>query len=258
MPRFAANVTMMYGEHPFLDRFGAAARDGFRAIECQYPYGHPAAEVKARLDAHGLSMELINVPPGERAGDRGIAALPGREDEFRRSIGVALEYTRTLGCPRLHVMAGPVAPDLDRARCRATLVENLRWAADEAGAAGVTAVVEPINPRTIPNYFLNRQDEAHALCRDVGLPALKVQMDLYHCQIVEGDVAAKIRQYLGNVAHIQVAGVPERHEPDEGELDYPPLFRLIDELGYTGWIGCEYRPRNGTSAGLGWVRPWLR
>jgi hydroxypyruvate isomerase len=257
MPRFAANVTMMYGEHPFLDRFGAAARDGFRAVECQYPYEQPAAEVKSRLDAHGLSMELINVPPGERTGDRGIAALPGREEEFRRSIGVALEYTRILGCPRLHVMAGPVAPDMDRARCGATLVENLRWVAAEARAAGVTAVVEPINQRTIPNYFLNRQDEAHALCREVDSPALKVQMDLYHCQIVEGDVAAKIRLYLDNVAHIQVAGVPERHEPDEGELDYSPLFRLIDELGYAGWIGCEYRPRAGTSAGLGWVRPWL-
>jgi hydroxypyruvate isomerase len=257
MPRFAANVTLMYAEHPFLDRFGAAARDGFRAIECQYPYEQPAAEIKARLDAHGLTMELINVPPGERQGDRGVAALPGREDEFKRSIGRALEYARVLGCPRLHVLAGPVAPDADRAVHRAKFVDNLRWAAVEALAAGVTAVVEPINRRTIPNYLLNRQDEAHAICREVDSPALKVQMDLFHCQIVEGDVAVKIREYIGNVAHMQVAGVPDRHEPDEGELNYPYLFKLIDELGYAGWIGCEYRPRAGTSEGLGWVRPWL-
>jgi hydroxypyruvate isomerase len=256
MPRFAANATMMYGEYPFLDRFAAAARDGFRAIECQYPYDHPAAEIKARLDAHGLTLELINVPPGNK-GERGLAVHPGREDEFRQSVGKALDYARILGCPRVHVLAGAVAPEADRARCRATYVENLRWAASEARAAGVTALVEPISQRTIPNYFLNRQDDGHAICREVDSPALKVQMDLFHCRVVEGDVAATIREYVGNVAHIQVAGVPDRHEPDEGELDYAPLFKLIDELGYAGWIGCEYRPRAGTSEGLGWVRPWL-
>ncbi|HXZ49884.1 MAG TPA: 2-oxo-tetronate isomerase [Usitatibacter sp.] len=258
MPRLAANLTMMYGEHPFLERFAAAARDGFRGVEMQFPYEHEAAELRARLDAHGLEQALINAPAGEaRAGERGLAALPGREDDFRRSVGRALEYARVLGNRCVHVMAGVVAADADRERHRAAYVANLAWAAREARPAGVTIVIEPINPRDMPGYFLSRQDEAHAVCAEAGEPNLKVQMDLYHCQIVEGDLATKIRRHIGGVAHMQVAGVPGRHEPDEGEVNYPYLFDLVDELGYAGWIGCEYRPRAATTAGLAWARRWL-
>jgi hydroxypyruvate isomerase len=254
MPKFAANLTMMYTEHPFLDRFAAAAGDGFRGVEFLFPYAHDARELRSRLEANGLTQALFNAPPGDwEKGERGLASIPGREEEFRRSIGTALGYARVLGNRCVHVMAGLIAPGADRARHRATYVENLAWAAREARSAGVTVVIEPINTRDIPGFFLNRQDEAHAVCREAGEPNLKVQMDLYHCQIVEGDLATKIRRYLGGVAHMQVAGVPERHEPDVGEVNYPYLFRLIDELGYEGWIGCEYRPKAGTREGLGWL-----
>jgi hydroxypyruvate isomerase len=258
MPRFAANLSMMYGEHAFLDRFAHAARDGFKGVEFLFPYEHPAAEIKARLEAHGLTQALFNAPPGDWAkGERGMASRPGREDEFRKSIATALEYARVLGNRRLHVMAGLIAPGEERARHRDAYLRNLAHAAAEAAPLGITVVIEPINTRDIPGFFLNRQDEAHAVCREVGAANLKVQMDLYHCQIVEGDLAMKLRQYLPGVGHMQVAGVPERHEPDVGEVNYGYLFKLIDELGYDGWIGCEYRPRKGTSEGLGWMRPYL-
>ncbi|MGZ5063544.1 MAG: 2-oxo-tetronate isomerase [Usitatibacter sp.] len=259
MPRLAANLTMMYAEHPFLERFAAAARDGFRGVEYLFPYEHPALDLKGRLDAHGLEQALFNAPPGDwEHGERGLASLPGREDEFRRSIDTALDYARVLGNKRVHVMAGLIGAGEDRARHRDVYVANLVHAAAQAKSAGVTIVIEPINTRDIPGFFLNRQDEAHAVRNDVGAPNLLVQMDLYHCQIVEGDLAMKLRRYIAGVGHIQVAGVPERHEPDLGEVNYPYLFALIDELGYDGWIGCEYRPRRGTSEGLGWARPWLQ
>jgi len=248
----------MYTEHAFLERFGAAAKDGFRGVEFLFPYEHPAAEIRARLDAHGLTQALFNAPPGDwTQGERGLASRPGREDEFRRSIAKALEYAQVIGNKHLHVMAGLIAPAEDRARHREAYVRNLAHAAGEAKALGITVVIEPINTRDIPGFFLNTQAEAHAVCREVGAANLQVQMDLYHCQIVEGDLAMKIRQHITGVGHMQIAGVPERHEPDLGEVNYPYLFTLIDELGYGGWIGCEYRPRNGTTAGLGWVRPWL-
>ena len=259
MPRFAANLTMMYNEHPFLERFAAAGRDGFKGVEFLFPYEHPAAEIRARLDAAGLTQALFNAPPGDwEKGERGIASRPGREDEFRRSIDTALEYARVIGNRRLHVMAGLISPGEDRARHRAAYVENLAHAARAALGLGITVVIEPINTRDIPGFFLNRQDEAHAVCREVGAPNLKVQMDLYHCQIVEGDLAAKMRRYMPGVGHIQVAGVPERHEPDVGELNYDYLLERLDALGYEGWVGCEYRPRAGTTAGLGWAREYLQ
>jgi len=255
MPKFAANLTTMYGEHPFLDRFAAAAKDGFRGVEILFPYAHEAQQLRARLDAHGLEQVLFNAPPGDwEKGERGLASLPGREQDFRRSIERGLEYARVLGNRCMHAMAGLVAPGDDRARHRAAYVANLAWAAREAASIGVTLVIEPINTRNIPGYFLNRQEEAHAVCAEAGEPNLKVQMDLFHCQIVEGDLATRIRRHLAGVAHMQVAGVPERHEPDTGEVNYPYLFRLLDELGYAGWIGCEYHPRAGTSEGLGWLK----
>jgi hydroxypyruvate isomerase len=255
MPRFAANLTMMYTEHPFLERFAAAARDGFRGVEYLFPYEHPAVELKGRLDANGLEQALFNAPPGDwERGERGIASLPGREAEFQRSIHTALEYARVLGNRRLHVMAGLITASDDRARNRDVYVKNLAYAAEQAKPHGITIVIEPINTRDIPGFFLNTQDDAHEVRRDVGAANLLVQMDLYHCQIVEGDLAMRLRKHIAGVGHIQVAGVPERQEPDVGEVNYPYLFALIDELGYDGWVGCEYRPRRGTTEGLGWMR----
>jgi len=258
MPRFAANLTMMYNEHAFLERFAAAARDGFDAVEYLFPYDFSADAIRAQLDAHGLVQALFNAPPGDwAAGERGLASLPGREDEFRRGLDTALDYTRTLGNTKLHVMAGVIAPGQDRARHRAAYLANLAHAAQAATAHGVTILIEPINPRDMPGYFLNRQDDAQAICAEVGTPNLKVQFDCYHCQIVEGDITKKLERDIAGIGHIQIAGVPERHEPDIGELNYPYLFERIDALGYDGWIGCEYRPKAGTSAGLGWLRPYL-
>lgn len=258
MPRFAANLSMMYGEHAFLDRFQAAAADGFTAVEFMFPYEHPAAEIAHRLEAHGLQQVLMNAPAGDLAnGARGIACLADQRDAFRRGIKEeALPYALALECPRVHVMAGLMPAGAERAALRAVYVDNLAWAAREAAAAGVELLIEPINRRDIPGYLLNRQDDAHEIVAEVGAVNLKVQMDLYHCQIVEGDLAMKLRKYLptGRVGHLQIAGVPDRHEPDLGEVNYPHLFDLIDQLGYTGHIGCEYRPRAGTSAGLGWWR----
>ncbi|QVQ25838.1 2-oxo-tetronate isomerase [Achromobacter deleyi] len=258
MPRLAANLSMMYTEHPFLERFCAAAGDGFKGVEFLFPYEFAAAEIKSRLDASGLAQALFNAPPGDwAAGERGIASLPGREDEFRRGLDQALEYAAVLGNRHLHVMAGLIRPEQDRVAHREVYLKNLALAARTAATAGVTVVIEPINTRDIPGFFLNRQDDAQAIRAEVGADNLKVQFDIYHCQIVEGDIAVKLERDMAGIGHIQVAGVPDRHEPDLGELNYPYLFEHIDRLGYAGWIGCEYRPRAGTSEGLGWAKPYL-
>lgn len=266
MPRFAANLSMLYNEHAFLDRFAAAAADGFRGVEYLFPYDFAAADIAQRLQDHGLQQVLFNAPPGDwAAGERGLACLPGREAEFRAGFAQALDYAQALNCPRIHVMAGLTPTGAERAALQATYEANLAWAADMAGTAGRDVLIEPINTRDIPGFFLNRQDEAHRVVQAIGLPNLKVQFDLYHCQIVEGDVAMKIRQYLptGRVGHFQIAGVPMRHEPDLGELNHPYLFGVIDEVsaacGWEGWVGCEYRPARGavsggTSAGLEWLQ----
>ncbi|MDQ5896865.1 MAG: 2-dehydrotetronate isomerase, partial [Pseudomonadota bacterium] len=233
MPRFAANLSMLYNEHAFLDRFAAAAADGFRGVEYLFPYAFPAAEIAARLQAHDLQQVLFNAPPGDwDGGERGLACLPGREDEFRRAFAQALEYAAVLGCPRIHVMAGLAPAGVERAALQAIYESNLAWAAEQARADGRDVLIEPINPRDMPGYFLNRQDEAHRIAQAIGAPNLKVQFDLYHAQIVEGDLAMKIRQWLptGRVGHFQLAGVPMRHEPDRGELNYPYLFEVIDEV----------------------------
>jgi hydroxypyruvate isomerase len=258
MPRFAANLTMMYGEYAFLDRFAAAARDGFRAVEFLFPYDFDPRDIRARLDTQGLVQVLFNAPPGNWAkGERGLASLPGRQKEFQASIRRGLEYAAVLGCGRLHVMAGLVEQPLPRSVHREVYSENLAWAAAQAAAQGVIIVIEPINGRDMPGYFIHRQDEAHAICEEIGAPNLRVQLDFYHAQIVQGDLTVALRQQISGISHIQIASVPDRHEPDEGELNYRYLLNLVDELGYAGWIGCEYRPRAGTSSGLGWLRPWI-
>jgi hydroxypyruvate isomerase len=260
MPRFAANLSMMYTEHDFLDRFAAAAADGFGAVEYLFPYAHSPQLLAQRLADNGLHQVLFNAPPGDwDRGERGLACLPGREDQFRRGFGEqALPYALALKCPRIHVMAGLVPEGVPHTSLRQTYLHSLQWAAAQAAPHGIDVLIEPINTRDIPGFFLNRQDEAHEIVAEVGAPNLKVQMDLYHCQIVEGDLETKIRAYLpsGRVGHFQIAGVPARHEPDLGELNYNYLFRLLDELGYTGHVGCEYRPLAGTSAGLGWFAPY--
>jgi hydroxypyruvate isomerase len=263
MPRFAANLSMLYPEHDFLDRFAAAARDGFEAVEYLFPYAWEPAVLAQRLADCGLQQVLFNAPPGDwDAGERGIACLPGREDEFRRGFEQALRYAEALRCPRGHVMAGLAPAGAERAHLSATYESNLAWASRQAASAGREVLIEPINPRDIPRFFLNRQDEAHRIVQEIGAANLKVQMDLYHCQIVEGDIAMKIRHYLptGRVGHVQIAGVPQRHEPDLGELHHPYLFEVLDEVaaqcGWQGWVGCEYRPRAATSAGLGWFAPY--
>ena len=274
MPKFAANLSMLYNELPFLDRFEAAARDGFLGVECLFPYAWSAHEMAARLQGNGLRQVLLNAPPGGTdaassvaAWDsalRGTACVLGREAEFRQGVEMALAYAETLDCPRIHLMAGLVPTGVERDAVRATYVANLRWAAAQAAQAGRGVLIEPINARDMPRYFLNRQDHAHEIVAEVGAPNLQVQMDLYHCQIVEGDVATKLRQYLptGRVGHIQIAGVPERHEPDSGELNDRYLLGVLDtvaaQCGWDGWVGCEYRPRRGavpggTSDGLGWM-----
>ena len=257
MPRFAANLSMLYPQHEFLDRFAAAAADGFAAVEYLFPYDFSAQEIQQRLSENGLVQALFNAPPGDwAAGERGIASLPGREEEFRSGIARALEYAAVLGNDRIHVMAGLLPSEDLRERHHAVYVQNLAYAAEQAAKAGITILIEPINTRDMPGFFLNRQDQAQAICKEVGAANLKVQFDFYHCQIVEGDVISKLRRDFAGVGHIQIAGVPDRHEPNLGELNYAWLFDEIDRLGYTGWIGCEYRPKGDTSEGLQWLRDW--
>ncbi len=270
MPRFAANLSMLYNEHGFLDRFAAAAQDGFSAVEYLFPYAFKAQELQQRLQDHGLQQALFNAPPGDwDAGERGLACLPGREAEFRDGFAKALDYAAALSCPRVHVMAGIAPGSADVKELQKIYEANLHWAAEAAQPAGVDVLIEPINTRDMPGYFLNQQEAAHQLVQGLGAPNLKVQFDLYHCQVMEGDVASKIRRYLptGRVGHLQIAGVPERHEPSVGELNYNYLFEVIDavsaQCAWEGWIGCEYRPARGavpggTAQGLDWLRAWKK
>ena len=259
MPRFAANLSMMFTDVPFLERFGRAAAAGFEGVEFLFPYEHPPEAIADALERHGLAQALFNMPPGDfAAGERGIASLPGREAEFREGVETALRYARATGCTTLHAMAGLLPEGADRARHEEVYLENLRHAARRCAEHGITVVIEPINTRDIPGYFLNYQAQARRIIEQVGEPNLRLQLDLYHCQIMEGDLARHIEAYADITAHVQIAGVPERHEPDVGEIDYPYLFAVLDRVGYAGWVGCEYRPEGRTEDGLGWFAPWRR
>jgi 2-dehydrotetronate isomerase len=255
VPKFAANLSFIFQEVGFLDRFAAAAACGFKAVEYLTPYDHPPEVIAERLNRHGLEQALFNLPPGDwAAGERGIGALPGREEEFRAGIDTALDYAKATKCRILHAMAGVLAAGQDPAAAERSYIANLRHAADRLAAANLTLVIEPINTRDIPGYFLNTTTRAMAIIERVGRANLKLQLDLYHVQIMEGDLAHRIRALAGHYPHVQIAGNPGRHEPDVGEINYPFLFNLLDELGYSGWIGCEYRPQGETRAGLGWAR----
>ncbi|MDE3009854.1 MAG: hydroxypyruvate isomerase family protein [Pseudomonadota bacterium] len=255
MPRFAANLSLMFTEVPFLERFEAAARAGFRSVEFQFPYAWPAPEIRRRLDANGLDLAMFNLPPGDwDAGERGLAVFPGRCGEFRAALGLGLQYADLLQVRLLHVMAGVPGVHDDRDAARRTYLDNLREAAAMAATRGITLLIEPLNRRDNPGYFLHGCDQAAAVIADAGVDNLRLQFDFYHTQISEGDLATRLEQHFAIIGHVQVAGVPGRHEPDEGEVNYPWLFRLLDAWGYAGQVGCEYRPRGNTVDGLGWLR----
>jgi hydroxypyruvate isomerase len=259
MPRFAANISLMYPEHALADRIAAAAHDGFAAVEVQAPYAVGAGEFRRALDDARIEVVLMNAPPGDAsAGEAGLAALPGRESDFESSIAVALDYAREVGAPRIHVMAGRPGPEVLHADALAAYEHNLAHACDTLVAHGIGVTIEVINPRDVPGFFLNRLSLATEVIARVNRPNLALQFDFYHLQIIEGDLATRFAEALPVVGHVQIAGVPQRHEPDTGEVHYPYLFSLIDRLGYRGWVGCEYRPARtepgGTCAGLGWLR----
>jgi hydroxypyruvate isomerase len=254
MPRFAANISTMFTDRPFAERIQAAAAAGFEAIECQFPYEVAAGELRQRLADAGVELILLNTPPGDfAAGERGLAGLPGREAEFRSALDRALEYAKALDCPQIHVMAGIMPAGVAKEACLEVYKANLKSAAEACGRAGRLALIEPINTRDIPGYLLNTPAEGAALVAELGLDSLKLQFDFYHAQIMTGDLARSFERHLPLISHVQIAGVPERHEPDVGEINYPYLFDLIDRLGYAGWVGCEYFPAGGAEAGLGWA-----
>ena len=257
MPKFAANLSFLFQELDFLDRFEAAARVGFQGVEYITPYDHDPSDIVARLQTHQLTQVLFNLPAGDwQANERGVAALPGREHEFDQGLAQALTYAQALGCHQLHAMAGipPVGESL--VRCEAVYIQNLRRAAEALQPHGIRLLIEPINDRDMPGYFLNTCAYASRIIEAVEHENLSLQMDLYHCQVMSGDLAQNIFQHYESTAHYQIAGNPDRHEPDVGEINYPYLFELIDQLGYEGWIGCEYHPMRETTAGLTWAHTY--
>jgi hydroxypyruvate isomerase len=267
MPKFAANLHYLFAEHDFLDRFAHAAKAGFKAVEFQVPYEHPGAQLREALRAHGLKMVLFDTPMGDwSAGDRGLAAVPGREAEFRAGLPKAAEYAQALDCDLVHVMAGVLEAGADIANAERVYVDNLRYAAAFFKRHGVRAVIEPINrqhglPRGgahyttegMYGYFLNHTEQARRMLEKVGSDNLFLHLDVYHMQLTEGRLTQTLTDCFDLLKHVQIAGVPGRHEPSVGEINYPHVFEVLDELGYQGWVGCEYRPQAGTLAGLGWA-----
>lgn len=257
MPKFAANLSMMFNEWPFLDRFDAAAEAGFTAVEFLFPYDFPAEAIAERLERNKLAMALFNLPPGDfAAGERGIAALSGRWEEFTEGVSRALDYAAATGAKRLHMMAGNADPK--DATAAANYRRAVTHAAEQLAAKGIDLLLEPINGRNMPGYFLNDFGMASRIIEELALKNLRLQFDIYHRQIIHGDVTMALRALLPTVGHIQIASVPSRHEPDDEELNYPFLFAELDRLGYAGYVGCEYIPREKTLAGLGWLKPYAR
>ena len=253
MPRFAANLTMLFTEVPFLDRFERAARAGFTAVEFLFPYAWAPAEIEYRLKAHGLQLVLHNLPAGDwDGGERGIACHPDRVDEFKDGVARGIEYATALGAPQLNCLAGKAPTGVGDAVLRQTFVSNLRYAAAEFRRAGLRLLIEPINPIDIPGFWLNRTAQAVSVLDEVGADNAFVQYDIYHAQRVEGELAATVQKHLDRIGHIQLADNPGRNEPGTGEINYAFLFQHLDRIGYTGWIGCEYKPAQVTEAGLGW------
>lgn len=258
MPKFAANLSWLYQEESFLERFAAAAQSGFEAVEFLFPYAFRPPEIAAKLAENNLQAVLFNLPPGDfDRGERGIAALPGREKDFQASVQLALEYAEALNVDRLHVMAG-ITSNIDPGKAHATYLANIRFALDQIAGSNRLITLEPINSREIPGYFLRTVEQAADILAELNNPRLKIQLDWYHLQIMGGDLTKRTRLFFPHVAHIQVAGVPDRNEPDRGEVNFPYLFQLVDELGYQGWIGCEYRPAGKTEDGLAWFKRFVQ
>lgn len=257
MPRFAANLSMMFTEHPFMERFAAAARAGFTGVEFLFPYDYPAAAIREQLDQHGLTQVLFNTAPGDTAGGEwGRSALPGREAQAREDIDQALEYALVLGCDQVHVMAGVVPAGADPRDCQQTFIRNLQYAADRFAAHHKRILVEALSPQVKPGYLFSSQYQAMEIVTQVARHNVHTQLDTFHAQLVDGNLSHLIRDYRGRYGHVQIASVPERHEPDDGEINYPWLFTLFDDIGYDGWIGCEYQPRSTTTRGLDWLNAW--
>jgi len=254
MPRFAANLSWLFTELPFLDRFEAAARAGFQAIEYLFPYDFPAEQIAERLARYDLKQVLFNLPPGDwAAGERGLAVLPGRQEEFRAAVEKGIAYATALGCRQLHCMAGLAPIGVDPAVLRQTYVANLRHAAERLGQVGIRLVIEPINTRDMPGYYLTTSRQALELMDAVGSDNLALQYDIHHMQVMEGDLAPTMERLLPRIGHVQIADTPGRHEPGTGEINYSFLFAHLDRIGYAGWVGCEYKPLTTTEAGLGWL-----
>lgn len=257
MPKFSANLSMLFGEHDFLDRFDAAARAGFRGVEYIGPYDHTPETVAARLKKNGLAQVLFNLPPGDWGkGERGIAVLPDRVPEFRQGVEKAITYAHALGCEQVNCLAGIAPQGVSREKLEDVFVENLKFAAEKLERAGIKLLIEMINTRDIPGFFLTNTKQALGILERVGSKNLYLQYDIYHMQIMEGDLARTIEQNLGRIAHIQLADNPGRNEPGTGEINYPFLYDHLDRIGYAGWVGAEYKPKAGTEAGLGWFKPF--
>jgi len=258
MPKFAANLTMMFNEVDFLDRFDAAARAGFHGVEYLFPYAYKKEQLVERLQKHGLTQVLHNLPAGDWAkGERGIACLPDRIGEFQDGVGSAIEYASALGCKQLNCLAGIAPQGVVPDKLREIFVGNLKFAATKLASAGIRLLTEPINTRDIPGFFLCHTTQALEIIDAVASPNLSLQYDIYHMQIMEGDLATTLQRNLARIGHMQLADNPGRHEPGTGEINYPFLLQFIDKIGYSGWIGCEYKPAGTTTAGLGWVKPYL-
>ena len=258
MPKFTANLTMLFNEVDFLDRFKAAKDAGFKGVEYLFPYPYPKEDLAERLEANGLTQVLHNLPAGDWAkGERGIACLPDRVGEFQDGVGKAIEYATALQCTQINCLAGIAPTDVDPATLRETFVDNLQFAAGKLKSAGIQLLMEPCNTRDIPGFFLSHSKQALEIINDVGSDNLFLQYDIYHMQIMEGNLAPTIERNLGSIRHLQLADNPGRNEPGTGEINYPFLFQFIDKLNYSGWIGCEYKPAKSTLEGLGWIRPYL-
>jgi hydroxypyruvate isomerase len=259
MPNFAANLTMLYNEVDFLDRFAAAAEDGFAGVEFLFPYAYPKDELAARLKEHNLVQALHNLPAGDWAGgERGIACHPDRVEEFRAGVAKGIEYATALGCKQLNCLAGKAPEGVPEAELRRTFVGNLRYAAPELAKAGIRLLAEPVNNRDIPGFYLNKSAQAISIMDEVGSDNLYLQYDFYHTQIMEGDLTTTFRRLQSRIAHVQIADNPGRNEPGTGEINYPFIFGMLDAEGYAGWIGCEYKPAAATTAGLGWFAPYAK
>ena len=259
MPKFCANLTMLFNEVDFLDRFDRAAKAGFKGVEYLFPYAWKKEQLVEKLGAFGLSQALHNLPAGDwNKGERGIACLPGRETEFQEGVGKAIEYAKALKCPQVNCLAGLTPEGVPANKVRQTLVANLRFAAAALQKEGIRLLVEALNDKDVPGFYLVRTADVLALIQEVGHPNIYVQYDVYHMQIMEGNLTKTIQANLDKIAHIQIADNPGRNEPGTGEINYPFLFKAIDAAGYQGWIGCEYKPAGKTEDGLGWIRPFSR